>query len=188
MLNLDARDARLNGDFSGKTKEKDGEKVRTLTFTLERVGLDERELCAFFREPHAWNSLYNRKGEQVEPFLRFIKAIEIADTIEGASVTVIVGLDRTEIRFTDCKLSSIKVTLCDGGKTLLSCKVTTAPFLEQIPELFEHFDGDVEAELCFEQPGAQQELPAMNTFGEGEQPEQGSGKRSRRRRNPRSLN
>jgi hypothetical protein len=85
--------------------------------------------------------------------------------------------------FADCKLSKIKLELRHGGMTALSCKVTTAPTLDEtLPLLFEQFGKQVECELRAEPPGAQQDLP-LSKFGEGEQPEAGDKPKRSRRRN-----
>ena len=171
MLTLDRRDCKLGGDSSAKVKEKDGVEVRTLTFELQEVMLDERELNAFLHEPHAWSALYNDRNGEVAPFLRCFKALELEQAIEGACVALTYGLGANEMIFTECKLSKIKLALRDGGKTALSCKVTTAPTLDEtLAELFELFGSAIECELRAEPPGAQQDLP-LNQHGEGEQSE-----------------
>lgn len=172
LLTLDRRECQLGGDHSGKTKEKDGQVTKLLTFELQDVSLDERELNAFLREPHAWRSLYNDGPDGITPFLKCFKALELEDSIEGAYVGLIYGLGENEMQFTECKLSRIKLALCDGGVTKLSCKVTTAPVLDEtLPELFEQFGSRIECEIRAEPPGAQQDLP-LNKHGEGEQPAQ----------------
>lgn len=169
MLTLDRRDCTLGFDYSGKGKEKDGELVRLLTFELEGIALDERELNAFLREPHAWRSLYNDGPDGVTPFLKCFKSLEVEKAIDGAYVALTFGLDQTEMAFAEVKLHKIKLSLAEGGKTLLSCKVTTAPTLDEtLAELIEQFGTDIECELRAEPPGAQQDLP-LNQHGEGEQ-------------------
>lgn len=180
MLTLDRRDCELGYNYAGKGKEKDGEKVRLLTFELSEILLDERELNAFIREPHAWRSLYNDGPNGVEPFLRCLKALELDAAIEGAYVALTYGLDANEMIFAECKLTKIKLALRDGGRTALSCKVTTAPVLDEtLPELIEQFGSSIECELRAEPPGAQQDLP-LNKHGDGEQPATGKKRRGRR--------
>lgn len=170
MLTLNRRTCQLGGHHSGKTKEKDGQVVKLLTFELEAIELDERELNAFLSEPHAWRSLYNNGPDGITPFLRCFKALELEKSIEGAHVTLIYGLGEQEIAFNDCKLSKIKLALCEGGSTLLSCKVTTAPTLDEtLAELFDQFGKPIECVLRAVPPGAQQDLP-LNQHGTGEQP------------------
>ena len=169
MLTITKRDCTIGDDYSGKGKEVDGNKVKTLTFELQEILLDERELNAFLGEPHAWSSLYSdRNGESV-PFLKCFKSLELEKPIDGAYLRLVYGLDATEMTFTDVKLSKIKLALRDGGLTALSCKVTTQPVLdESLPVLFEQFGNAAECELRAEPPGAQQDLP-LNQHGEGEQ-------------------
>jgi hypothetical protein len=183
MLTLDKRDCTLGGDSSAKVKEKDGVEIRTLTFEVKEVMLDERELNAFIREPHAWRSLYNDGPDGAVPFLKCFKALELDGSIESAYVALTYGLDANEMAFADCKLSKIKLALCDGGKTALSCKVTTAPTLDEtLAELFEQFGNAAEVEIRAEPPGAQQYLP-LNKHGDGEQPATPKRGRGRPRKN-----
>lgn len=187
MLTLDRRDCKLGTDHSGKTKEpKDGgEKIRLLTFELVDVPLDERELNAFLREPHAYRSLYNDGPDGVTPFLKCFKAMELDKPIDGAYVAITFGLDATEMAFADVKLSKIRLTLCDGGRTMLACKVTAAPTLDEtLAALIEQFGNDIEVELRAEPPGAQQDLP-LNQHGEGETVTEFPGRNTKRRGRPR---
>jgi hypothetical protein len=181
MLSLTRRECELGGDHSGKTKEKNGEVTKYLTFELHELELDSLELNAFLCEPHAFNSLYNNGPDGITPFLKCFKALELDASIEGAYLALYWGLDDTTMVFTECKLSKIQLVLCDGGLTKLSCKVTTAPVLdESLPALFEKFGEKIECELRAEPPGAQQDLP-LNRHGEGEQ--SATRKPGRKRRN-----
>lgn len=180
MLTLSRRECRVAGKHSGNTTEKDGVTLRTLTFQLDEIPLDATELNCLLGEPHAHRALYNtRRDGGIEPFLRCIKAIEFDKAIEGAHVTLHLGRG-SELAFTDCKLTKVKFVLGkDRGETLLSCKVTTAPTLDEtLAELFEQFGEPAECELRAEPPTAQQDLP-LSRHGEGEQPETGKRKRGR---------
>ena len=169
MLTLERRPCDLGGDYSGKVEEKDGQVLRTLTFGLATVMLDERELNALLSEPHGWTSLKNDGPLGIVPFLRCFKSLEFEKTIDAANVRLMYGLD-LEQEFSEVKLSKIKLTLCDGGMTALSCKVTTAPTLDEtLAQLFEHFGQPIECEIRAMPPGAQQDLP-LNNHGTGEQP------------------
>lgn len=171
MLTLDLRSCDITDKYSGTAVQRDGQKIRTLTFQLENIELEERELNALLGEPHAYRSLYNISGDRVIPFLRCFKAMEFDKAIEGAYVELTYGPNDTgEMSFVDCKLSKLKLTLHEGGKTAMSCKVTTAPTLDDtLAELFEQFGTTIQCEIRAEVPTAQQDLP-LNTHGVGEQP------------------
>jgi hypothetical protein len=169
MLTLDKRLCDLGGDQSSKVRDKNGEKVRSLTFQIESFPLDERELCAFLRDPAAWRWMYSDTNGEIVPIQRCFKAHEMAKPVDNAYVEISYGLDG-RVAFADCKLSKIKLAAQDGGETMLSCKVTTQPILDEtLAELFERFGSKVEVEIRGEPPGAQQDLP-LNQHGEGEQP------------------
>jgi hypothetical protein len=171
MLILSQRGCQLGDDASSKGKEgEQGEKLRTLTFELEGLILDDGELNALLAEPHAWDVLYDTSGGGAVPFLKCLKALEIDKPMEHAYVTLTYGIDRKVLIFSDCKLSKVKLVLQEGGNTSLSCKVTATPVLdESLAELFDQFGKHIECELRADN-STQQDLP-LNQHGEGEQKE-----------------
>ena len=169
MLTLEKRLCLLGGNQSSKVKDKQGEKVRLLTFEIENYPLDERELNAFLRDPTAWRWMYTDRNGEIAPVQTCFKSHELREPIPLAYVAIWYGLTG-HVAFTECKLTKIKLAPQDGGETLLSCKVTSPPILDEtLAELFERFGGQVEVEIRGEPPGAQQDLP-LNRAGEGEQP------------------
>ncbi len=181
MLTLNRRNCSLGNDYSGKVVQEEGRLIRTLVFQLEEVLLDERELNALLGEPHAWTSLYNLSPDgAIVPFLKCFKSLEFEKSIETAHVKIVYGLDTMQ-EFAGVTLSKIKLALREGGLTALTCKVRTAPTLDEtLAELFEHFGKPVEAELTFLPPNAQRELP-LNTHGGGEQNDTGTPTKTRGR-------
>jgi len=164
MLTLNRRLCDLGGNQSSKTRDKDGETIRTLTYEIENYPLDEQELNAFLRDPHAWRWMYSDVNGEIKPVQTCFKSHEMRKPIESAYMGLWYGMSGY-IAFTECKLTKIKLACQDGGETLLSCKVTTPPILnETLAELFERFGAKVEVEIRGEPPGAQQDLP-LNTFG-----------------------
>lgn len=170
MLTLTRRACWLGNDYSGKVVEENGRIVRTLVFQLDNVLLDDRELNALLCEPMGWQSLYNTTPEgNVEPFLKCFKSLEFDKSIETANVKIMYGLDSQQ-EFAGVTLSKIKLALRDGGVTAMSCKVRTAPTLDEtLAHLFEHFGNPIECEMTMLPPNAQRELP-LNTHGLGEAP------------------
>lgn len=175
MLTLTSREAKLATKHSGDCKEVEGKEVRTLTFELQEIMLDDTELNALLGEPHAHRSLYNfQRDGAVLPFLRCFKALELEQPITGAYVALEFG--GNTLKFAECKLSKIRLTLMEGGDTALSCKVTAEPALDAtLAALIERLGGLVFVELRGLPPTAQRDLP-LNQHGEGERPE--SGKRA----------
>lgn len=169
MLTIGRRACWLGNDYSGKVVEEDGRTIRTLVFQLDAVMLDQRELNALLGDPHAWDKLYNVTPDGPVPFLKCFKSLEFDKSIETANVKVMYGLDSVQ-EFAGVTLSKIKLALRDGGLTALTCKVRTAPTLDEtLAHLFEHFGNPIECEITLLPPGAQQDLP-LNTHGLGEQP------------------
>lgn len=167
MFTLNRRACWLGSDYSGKVIDEDGRTIRTLTFQLDNVLLDPRELNVLLSDPHAHDALYVMTPDGLMPFLTCFKSLEFDKPIETAHVTVMYGLD-SQLSFAGVTLSKIKLALRDGGVTAMSCKVRTAPVLDEtLAHLFEHFGQPIEAELTLVPPGAQKELP-LSTHGIGE--------------------
>jgi hypothetical protein len=170
MFSVTKRSAVLSRKAKADSKEdkKTHEEVTFLTFELEELKIDSSELGALLREPHAFDALYNTGTNPVEPILRGLKSLELAESISEAYVRIYVGVSGyTRFDFKDCKLSKIKLELRHGGDTALSCKVTVAPELNaKLSTLLEFLGHSVQAELRGEAPGAQGDLP-LNTFTDG---------------------
>jgi hypothetical protein len=169
MFTITKRSAGLGGKAKADSKElKDGSEVTLLTFELEELKINAAELAALLREPHAYDALYNTGANPIEPYLRGLKHLELAESIADAYVRVDVGLNGyTRFDFKACKLSKIRLELRMGGDTALSCRVTVAPDLnEKLATLLEFLGHSVQAELRGEAPGAQADLP-LNKFTDG---------------------
>lgn len=170
MFSISQRSATLGSKAKADSKEdkKTHEEVTFLTFELEELKLSATELCALLREPHAFEALYNTGANPVEPILRGLKSLELAESISQGYVRIDVGVSGyTRFDFKDCKISKIKLELRHGGDTALSCKVTVAPELNaKLATLLEFLGHSVQAELRGEAPGAQADLP-LNQFTDG---------------------
>jgi hypothetical protein len=171
MFSLSKRSATLSGKakIDGKQKREgttQGTDLTVLTFEFEELKIDAAELGALMREPHAFDALYNSGANPIEPFLRGLKSLELAESIPDAYVRVDVGLSGyTRFDFKACKLSKIRLELRQGGETALSCRVQVAPDMNaKLATLLEFLGHSVQAELRGEAPGAQADLP-LNTHG-----------------------
>lgn len=169
MLALNTRPCDIADDYSGKAVDRDGVKIRTLTFTLENIELEEREVNALLGDPGAYRSLFKSVDGVLTPFLRCCKAIEFEKAIDHACVVLTYG-GGSEMSFSDCKIAKLKLALFEGGQVFMSCKITTAPTLDDtLAELFQQFGTRIACEIRAEVPTAQQDLP-LNTHGVGEAP------------------
>lgn len=171
MLTLDRRSAILGFKATADGKESDeGEENRSFMMELSGVALDKRELCVLLSEPLAWDVLYNRTGEMIEPYLKGLKELELKKPIEGAWLALELGLQAQRYEFAEVKLSKIKLVLANGGDTLMSCKVTSGVSdYDILAILFEKLGETCDIEMRFFPPNAQRDLP-LNNFGEGEEP------------------
>lgn len=173
LLTLNLRECWLGPKYSGKVETIEGRKIRPLIFEIDSLLLNDRELNALLANPHAWSRLYEQTPEgAIVPFMDCFKSMEFCKPIKGASVGIQYGEQfEHAMTFNDCKLTTIKLSLIDGGLTAFSCKVKTKPTLDDtLAELFEYFDERIRAELVFMPPRVQQDLP-LNTAGLGEVPQ-----------------
>jgi hypothetical protein len=176
MLTLSSRTARLNQDYKGKTKEKDGEVTKLLTFGIDEVELDESELGAITGEAHAHRALVNRTKDGPRPVFTCFKPLQLNEDVENVAVTVRLR-GGAEYKFAGCHLSKIRIAVQPSGAVTLSAKVLAIPALDaSLADLVANFGELVDVEIHGTQPSDQAQLP-LNSHGTGEQPET---KRSRR--------
>lgn len=182
MLTITQRECRLGAKYSGKLVEKDGDEHRTVKFELENIVLEANELNALLGEPHAHRALYDTSRSGVRPFLKCLKALELAKACESARVTLSWSMGAEQVVFPDAKLTKLKLELQEGGLTAMSCVVESEPALDEtLTELLARLGHGIEVEIHAEQYGAQQDLQLGNRFGEGEQPDEPSPPRRRSR-------
>lgn len=154
MLSLPKRACLLGATMSSKTKIVKSVKLRLL------------------RDPHSWDWHFQEVNRELVPRQTCYKSHELARPIPSAFVGVYFAAigSPVEVEFTECKLSKIKLAPMEGGDTVLSCKVTTPPILDEtLPQLFRQFGEVVEIEIRGEPPGAQRDLP-LNSVGGQENP------------------
>jgi hypothetical protein len=187
MLSLNLRPARLNQDHSGKSHEKEGQVTKLLKYGLDDIPLDAQEMGVITQEPYAARALYDEDKQGVKrPFLACFNPLHFNESIEGAYVMVRLKGGK-ELKHTECKLTGISFTKTEGGTTLMSLKVTTAPALDaSLAEFYSQFGEQVDVEIRGELPGAQKDLP-LNSHGAGEQTESAKPKRKPRGPNGGSM-
>lgn len=170
MLTLSRRPCSLSPKHSGDVKNKNGKQYRLLTFGIDALLLDRTEFNALLGDAHAWDALFNVGVEPIEPMLKSIKQLELKYTVDDALVVVEFEETHRELVFTKCELKKIKLTLLQGGRVSMSCKITTAPALDRsLAELIERFGHTAECGIRADLPTEQPDLP-LNRFGGGEQP------------------
>lgn len=159
MLSISMRPARLNQDYRGKTKEKEGEVTKLLSFGLDEIELKGEELCVITGEPHAVRALFNDDQGVLRPLFKCFKPFQFDDEIENAAVTIRLH-GGAEYKLTGCKLTKIRAKLEDDGVTDLSMKVQCAPVLDKsLAELVANFGEVVDVEIYGVQEIDQEQLP-----------------------------
>jgi hypothetical protein len=95
---------------------------------------------------------------------KHIKALSLADKIEGATVTIIHGVEAVQLRLVAVKLAKIKLEPCIGGLTCMSCTVQCTPDLDEgIAALLSRLDTVVDIEIDCGDFGKQQDLPLADS-------------------------
>ena len=170
MLTISRRTARLNQDYSGKSHEKKGEVTKLLSFGLDEIELDERELGAITGEPHAHRALVNTTKDGPRPVFTCFKPFQLEEDIENVAVTVWLRGDQS-FKFTACHLSSNRISVQPSGVPTLSVKILATPALNaSLAEFVANMGELVDVEIQGAQKSDQAEMP-LNTHGNGEQPE-----------------
>lgn len=178
MLSLSQRDCFLGDKYGGK-KLKD-EDTRTFKLELADVMLDKAELAALLGEPHAYEALYDTSQKPHRPYLACLKALELKTSWENAFVAVYYELGKSKIEFKRASLSKIRLELRLGGETAMSCTVEGETALNaKVVQVIERVGTSVEVEIRAQRPEDQRELPLNSHGEEGEQSQQGSGRKGR---------
>jgi len=190
MLNLSPRACQLGSSVNTRTERHGDEDVPACDIPLAGIMLDETELNALCREPYLSRALFNDKSGHKEPMLSMFEALPFRDKLEGATVTLVLSTTGagTELVLGNAKLKGLTLEPLSGGATSLSLKVQvsgdTVP--KVVGELVAHLNGHITVEIADataveQKASGQRDLP-INTFGNGEAPEQGAKpKRGRKR-------
>jgi hypothetical protein len=177
MLSLSLRTARLNQDYNGKTKEKEGEVTKLLSFRVDEIELDESELGAITGEAHAYRALVDQTKDGPRPVFSCFKPFQLVEDIENVAVTVRLR-GGAEYKFAGCHLSKNRVSVQPSGVPTLSVKILATPALDaSLADFVANMGELVDVEIHGAQASDQKQLP-LNTHGEGEQPPAGK-RRSR---------
>jgi hypothetical protein len=167
VLNLNPRKCFLGIRSSTKSKHHDGTELKILNIDLEQIELERAEVNSLLGEPRAWESLFNIVNGKAEPFIKCIKGLQLAESIDQAFVCLTYGVHARVVELKDVKLSKVTLELVDG-KVFLSCKVRGPAVLdEHFGDFMDKLGDSIECEMRFEQPGQQQDLP-LNKIGANE--------------------
>jgi hypothetical protein len=180
MLTLDKRPCRIGGSLNSRTEKHGDEDVPALDVPLEGLMLTKEELNALTGDPYMHDALFSHRsqGKLDEPILRMFRPLVLREKFEQGQVLLTVGLGADiEIELKDVKLARVTLEPQVGGLTACSVQVQCTPSAETVAQLWPYMGHDVDCELTFGKKATksekQRELP-LNSFGEGEAPEQGA--------------
>lgn len=146
---------------------KDGEEYSQLVFEVCDLEVTDTEVNAIFSSPRAYAVLKALHAE-----IKGIKAIELDDKIEGATVVVrlaaVSAQNGPEFTFNGCTVSKLRLEHLESDAVKASFRVTAKPALNaQFGELVAKFGHTAMVELRADSPLAQAELP-LNGVGANE--------------------
>jgi hypothetical protein len=179
MLTLDKRPCRIGGSLNSRTEKHGDEDVPALDIPLEGLMLTKEELNALTGDAYMHDALFSHRsqGKLDEPILRMFRPLVMREKFEEGQVLLQVGLGADiEIELKDVKLARVTLEPQVGGLTACSVQVQCTPTAETVAQLWPYMGHEADCELTFgkkvTKAEKQKELP-LNSFGEGEQPEQG---------------
>lgn len=168
MLTLTQRLGTLDPKAKLATRTaKDGEEYSQLVFEVTDLEVTDLEVNAVFASPHAYDAF-----KALHAAVKGIKAIELDEKIEGATVVVRLAAvsvqNGPEFTFNDCRIDKLKFGRLESESLACSYRVTAKPALNgQFGELVARFGHTAMIELRGESPNAQGDLP-LNSVGESE--------------------
>lgn len=159
MLTITEREAILGSSINSRVEKHGDEDVTAFDIPLSGIPVGEVELNVLLQDPKAYSSLYQPPGgasTMHEPRFPVLGELGLKDKIEGAEVSIWIGLAKDPLVLKDCKLKGVTVELQTGGASLVSCKVQCTPQVDkQFTKLFEHLGHDVQVEIRVDGYGEQ---------------------------------
>lgn len=162
MLTLTEREATLGSSINTRCERHGDEDVTALDIPLSGMALDEKELNILLQDPHAFGALYvaaGARGSMSEPKLKVLGPLKLKDKIEGAEVSLWIGMAKEPVVIRDCKLAKVTLELQTGGTTLLSLQVQCTPTIDKhITKLLEQLGHAITVEIRVDGYGEQRDL------------------------------
>ena len=162
MLTLTEREAVLGNSINTRTEKHGDEDVTALDIPLSGIAIDEQELNILLQDPHAFGALYDapgKRGTMTEPKLKVLAPLKLKDKIEGAEVSLWIGMAKEPVVIRDCKIAKVTLDLQTGGTTLLSVQVQCTPTIDKhITKLLEQLGHAVTVEIRVDGYGEQRDL------------------------------
>lgn len=182
MTSISERTCQLGAAFSVKTEENDdGDNIPSCVIVIGGLMLEAADVNALLGDPYAHASLFTSKGGHLEPSLPQVKNLVLKDKRTNVDVRITIdttGPQKSHL-LSGCTLKDLTIAPLAGGLTALGFKAQTKG--NHVPALVglmtAHLNGYITCELHpgeESKPGKrnpkQADLP-INTFGDGEQPE-----------------
>lgn len=168
MLTVTQRLGNLDAKAKLATRTaKDGEEYSQLVFEVTDLEVTDVEVNAILASPQAYDAI-----KAVFAAAKSIKAVEIDEKIEGATVVVRVAAvseqNGPQFTFDGCRVDNITFGRLESDSLSFAYRVTAKPALNgQFGELVARFGHAAMIELRGESPSAQADLP-LNGVGAGE--------------------
>lgn len=165
MLTLTSRLGTLDpkAKYANRTA-KDGEEYTQLVFEVGIVEVSDPEVNALFASPQAYAAIV-----ALHRSVKGIKAIELDEKLEGATVTIQLGAvsaaNGPVFTFAGCRVDKIKLSTIGEDALNVSFRVTSKPALDaKFGELVGRLGHTIMVEVSAQTPSDQADLP-LNSVG-----------------------
>jgi hypothetical protein len=158
MLNLPKRSCLL-GVLNPRVEKHGEDDVTAFDIPLSEIMLTANEFSALLQEPKAHEFFYDTGKQPNLPLFPMLADLHITEKIEGAAVTLFIGLDETKVVLLDVKLRKLTLSRKVGGLTALSLQVQCTPDLDgSIVAMLARMTKEISAEISVDGYGEQAQL------------------------------
>jgi hypothetical protein len=151
MLTLNKRPCKIGVSINARREMHGDEPVPAVDIPLSGIMIDAKELNELVRDPSFHDLVYDHRADSLpEPqWAHKFTPLSMIGVFQKSSVTLYVGLQPTEISFSDVKLAKIKLSPQVGGLTELQLKIQCMVISADVAKLLNWIDhtADVEIEI-----------------------------------------
>ena len=159
MLNIHKRDC-LMAHINPREENHGDEELIAFDIKLTDIMLSAMEIGALMENPRQHELWFNTGVIPAVPITDKLEPYKHHAKVEGANVTLFIGLGDKQFKFADVKLKGITFEPMVGGLTAMSCKVQVLPTLNgDTGELMATMGKSLHVEISVDGYGDQAQLP-----------------------------
>lgn len=151
------------GIINNRVEKHGGTDVTAFDIPLSLL-LDPEELNTLLGDKYKHRALFDTKGDVATPMFPEFSGFSLKNDLEGATVTLHLGVGDYEIEFEDCNLKGIVLSPVHGGETETSFKLQCNPQNKHITKLLDAQNTELkvtiaDAKVAEKRSRKQRELP-----------------------------